>query len=352
MSLVRKIRNLGVVAAMVVLIGCDSKADNAPQKPATPVVRVANVQSDAKVAEIQGVGTAAWRRETMLGFTTGGQIARIFVNEGDQVRRGQLLALLDTTTVQAELTAAQADAARAASNAERLASLYRSGWVTKAQIEGAQASAQSSAALVSARRFAMATARIVAPSNGIVLARLAESKQIVAAGVPVLTMGEADGGYVIRVPLNDRSAAAIGRGAAARIVFEALGPEPLIGRVLEVGGKARQTTGTFDVEIGLPADLRLRSGMIGSAAITASMQLASPSVTVPATAILSPRAGEALVYVIDADNRARLRTVGIGETTDTGVAILSGLTGTEVVAVSGFEKLKDGIEISRDQSRR
>ncbi len=335
-----------VWAAFSMMTGCGADPGEPLKKDIIPVVRAAFAQSITTNPAIGGVGTAAWRRETQLGFTTGGQIARVLVNEGDRVRRGQLLAILDTTTVQAELTASQAEASRAAGNAQRIGTLYRSGWVTKGQFENAQASAQSSAAQVRARKFAAQTARITAPSNGLVLARLAESKQIVAAGVPVLTIGEAEGGYVIRVPLNDRAAATIARGAPARVSFEAIGPELLIGRVLEVGGKARASTGTFDVEIGLPFDPRLQSGMIGTVSISASAKSASPSVVVPTRAILSPRAGEALVYVIDGDNRVRMRSVSIGETSDAGVQILSGLTGTEMLAVSGFEKIKDGMRVN------
>ncbi len=352
MALARCMQMIGSAIAALLLGGCSGNAVPVPQKQDVPTIRVAQARSAVSVPEIQGVGTAAWRRETQLGFTTGGQIAHMFVNEGDRVRRGQLLAILDTTTVQAELSAAQAEANRAASNAQRLGTLRRAGWVTKDRFETAQASAQASAAQVRARGFALATARITAPSSGIVLSRLAESKQIVAAGVPVLSIGEAEGGYVIRVPLNDRAAATTRRGAPARVVFEALGPAPLNGRVLEIGGKARQTTGTFDVEIGLPADPRLRSGMIGIASITASVQPATPRLFVPATAILSPRAGEALVYIIDADSRARLRSVAIGETSDAGVEIISGLTGAEMLALSGFEKLKDGMRVNRVQTPR
>ncbi len=344
---VRRMQVICLFVAALLSSGCSNKDVEKPAKQTPPTIRIAKAQSGINVPEIQGVGTAAWRRETQLGFSTGGQIARVFVNEGDRVKRGQLLAILDTTTVQAELSAAQAEANRAASNVQRIGSLRRSGWVTKGQFETAEAGAQASAAQVRARRFALDTARIVAPSSGIVLARLAESKQIIAAGAPVLSIGEAEGGYVIRVPLNDRAAAAIGRGAPARVVFEALGPEPLIGHVLEVGGKARQSTGTFDVEIALPNDPRLRSGMIGVASITASAQTATARLFVPATAILSPRAGEALVYIIDAQNRARLRTVAIGETSDAGVEILSGLTGAEDLALSGFAKLKEGLRVNR-----
>jgi RND family efflux transporter MFP subunit len=346
LSVFKFVRFAGIAVSLLALEGCGKAPEQKPAALLPPAVRIATVQSASTVPEIQGIGTAAWRRETPLGFTSGGQIARVFVNEGDRVQRGQLLAILSTTPVEAELTAAQAEARRAASDAERLRGLYRKGWVTKPRYETAEASAQASAAQVRARRFALQTAKVIAPSDGVVLARLAEPTQVVAAGTPVLIIGEAAGGYVIRVPVNDRAAAALTVGAPATIRFEALGTAPLQGRIVEIGGKARQTTGTFDVEIALPNVPGLRSGMIGTASMIASSRVANVRILVPAGALISPRAGEALVYVIDANNRARLRKVTLGETTDSGVEVISGLQGGDRIALTGFEKIKDGSRVN------
>lgn len=346
LNLVRRSHLAVAVMTLVGLAGCGTPPANKSAADPVPAVSVAIVRAGADVSEIQGIGTAAWRRETPLGFTTGGQIAQVLVNEGERVRRSQLLAILSATPVEAELAVAQAEARRAASDADRLAGLYRDGWVTKARFETAQASAAVSAAQVKARRFALDTSKVIASSDGVVLSRLAEPTQVVAAGTPVVVIGEAAGGYVIRVPVNDRAAAALSIGAPARIRFEALGPDPLTGRIVEIGGKARQSTGTFDVEISLPADLRLRSGMIGMVSMTAAPQRGSSRVVIPANALIAPRAGEALVYVIDAKNIARLRKVIIGDTTDTGVEVISGVATGERVALTGFEKIKDGTRVA------
>jgi RND family efflux transporter MFP subunit len=337
---------VGLVIGIAALSGCGKAPDQTPAPERAPAIRIAIVQSSSTIPKIEGIGTAAWRRETPLGFTSGGQIARVLVNEGDRVERGQLLAILSTTPVEAELTAAQAEARRAASDAERLGELYRKGWVTKPRYETAQASAQASAADVKARRFALETAKVIAPSGGVVLARLAEPTQVVAAGTPVVIIGEAAGGYVMRVPVNDRAAAALNVGAAATIRFEALGGAPLQGRIIEIGGKARQATGTFDVEIALPNARGLRSGMIGTVSMVASNRAVNPQITAPAGALISPRAGEALVYVVDDSKRARLRKVSLGETTDSGVEILSGLSGGERIALTGFDKITDGSRVN------
>ena len=87
--------------------------------PAAKPLRVSTmtVGQVAPAPAIEAAGTAALRKEIPLGFTTPGQIARITVYEGDRVRRGQVLATLDTTSVGASLEAADAERDRAGARA-------------------------------------------------------------------------------------------------------------------------------------------------------------------------------------------------------------------------------------------
>ena len=105
---------LGVAALLgASLSGCAKPvvpSKEAPKGP--PQIRIAQVGADDRAREITGVGTVAVQREASLGFTSAGRILRLSVNEGDRVRRGQVLAALDTTTVAAELTRAQAERTR------------------------------------------------------------------------------------------------------------------------------------------------------------------------------------------------------------------------------------------------
>jgi RND family efflux transporter MFP subunit len=333
-------RGFGI--AVLFVAGCSDVAPPPAEAPLT--IRVATVGASDAPQEVSGVGTAAWRVESPLGFTSPGQIAAILVNEGDRVRRGQLLATLKTTPMEADLSAAQAEARRTRLDTARVEALYKQGWVTKARLESAQAGADASAASVRARRFNLDTARIVAPSDGVVLARVAEPTQVLAAGAPVLVVGESNRGRVIRVPVNDRDAARIERGAPATVTFDALGV-PLQGAVIEAGARASQTTGTFEVEISLPGDARIRSGMMGRVSIAASGGGARRMI-LPAAAVLSPRAGEGVVFAIDARNRARRKTVSIGELGNGGIEILSGLAPGDRVALSGFDRLRDGVTVA------
>ncbi len=338
-------RRVFSIGLLIILAAC-GRAEQ-PKQVAAPVpqVRIATIGVDESPANITGVGSVALRREASLGFTSAGRIARLTVNEGDLVRRGQVLAALDVTTVAADLKRARAERDRAAAEFQRSANLMEKGWITRPRLENAQASLRAADASVSAASFQASNATILAPGNGVVLSRAAEPGQVVAAGTPILVIGEITSGYVLRVPLSDQDAAHITRGTPATVRLAALDNQSLAGRVTEIGGRSDQSTGTFAVEIGLPEDRRLKSGQIGEAVI-ASTTARVADIRVPAAAVFAPRGGEGFVFVFDRQTRRlKLRKVAVGEAEDNGIRVLSGLSRGELVAVSRVDRLKDGMKI-------
>ncbi len=333
-------RWFAVVGLAVALAACGSKP--VPKERQYIDVRIAPVGSASDVQRISGAGTVRLRQETALAFTTAGRIARITVNAGERVRKGQLLALLDTTTVSAQLGAASAEQVRAGAELRRSKTLFAQGWVSKARLDTAQASYDAAVAATKVRRFATDTARIFAPSSGVILTRSAEPTQVVNEGTPVLTLGEEARGYVLRVPVPDRDAANLSVGGFATVRIASLGDLLLTGQIVQIGGRADQGTGTFEVEISLPNVAGLRSGQIGSAEMISKDQSRSPIILLPPAALFAPRAGEGFVYVLPTGSDAvALRKVRIGDARDGGFRVLSGLTPGEWVVVSGVDRLHD-----------
>jgi RND family efflux transporter MFP subunit len=333
-------RKLANIIGPLALSACAAPPQPAEQVPIA--VSVAQVRAATEVERVSSVGTVRLRQETNLGFTSPGRIARISVNAGDHVAKGQLLATLDMTTVEAQLGAASAEQVRAAAELRRAKTLLAGGWVSQARVDTAQAAYDSAIAGTRVRRFATDTARIIAPSAGIVLARPAEPSQVVDSGTPVIVLGEEARGYVLKVPLADREIARIALGAAATVQIASLGGSPIEGHVVEIGGRADQGTGTFEAQISLPVSQGLRSGQIGRVAIVARDQAAGGMLLVPPAAIFSPRAGEGFVYVLpQGSDRVVLRKVSIGEAQDDGVHVLKGVAPGEWVIVSGIDRLRD-----------
>ena len=340
MTLGRTIISISV--GLVLLSGCGvSEPEAKPQSTDAIPVAVSIVQPASENELIVSAGTVRLRRETSLGFTTGGQVASVRFEEGDRVKRGALLAALDNSNVAADLGAARAERDRAESEFGRIEKLFKDGWVTKARLEQSEAALRAARAKVQSTEFASRTASIIAPGNGIILTRNIDAGQIVAAGTTALVLGEVDKGFVMRVPMTDADAARVNPGMRAKVFVSAISDLPIDAVVSEKDARADERTGTFEVSFLLPGNDRLRSGQLGKVEVEVSRN-SSASLAIPANAIFGIRTGEGLVFVVDSKNRVRQRNVSIGELTDKNLEILTGLKEGDVIVTRGVEKLRDG----------
>jgi RND family efflux transporter MFP subunit len=309
-----------------------------------PVI-LARVVLDGGLADIDLIGTVRYQSETPLAFTTSGKIANIGYREGDSVVRGALLAALDTTSVDSELEAVRAEQTRATAVEQRLTLLFRDGWVTKAQLEVATAARSAADAKRRAASFAVTTARLTAPSGGRVLARAAEPGQVVAAGFPILVLGEANGGVVLRASTRDKYAARLRIGMPALVSIPALNRPPIKATVRSIDGRADPATGLFNVVFSLPDYPLLRSGQIGTARVTLST-VNGTRLQIPTQAITDVRAGEGVVFVYDATkSRALPRNVIVDEVGDGRLLVHGDLRVGELVVASGANRLRGAQEV-------
>lgn len=325
------------------LAGCGNDATETKVAAETTVpVEIFTVSNQSVEREINAVGTVRYRRETPLGFTTAGKVAVVRFEEGDFVKRGALLAALDTTNVGADMSVATAERDRARAEFDRVRSLYADGWITKARFEAAEATLKGAEARVQQAGFASSTAQLYAPSSGVVLMRNVQAGQVIAAGTPALMLGEADDGFVFRVPIVDRDASKLRVGMAADISIESAGEAPLTATISEIDGRANTATGAFSVQFRLPNRPTLRSGQIGTATIRLPASQGGEQLQIPASALFRVRTGEGLVYVVDAKNRVETRNVAIDRVTDEFVNVSGGIRPGDRIVTSGLEKLRTG----------
>ncbi|WP_417819115.1 efflux RND transporter periplasmic adaptor subunit [Tritonibacter scottomollicae] len=336
---------VSILVGLVFLTGCGASepAEKPPSIDAVPA-GVTIVQPAGENELVTAAGTVRLRRETSLGFTTGGKVASVRFEEGDRVRRGAVLAALDNSTVAAELSVARAERDRAEAEYDRIQTLFKDGWVTKSRLEQSEAAARAARARIQSTEFSSRTAYIRAPGNGIILARNIDPGQIIEAGTTALVLGEIDKGFVLRVPMTDSDAARVRVGMTAKVSISAVSDEPIDAVVSEKDGRADERTGTFEVSFLLPANGRLLSGQLGTVDIEVPRGNGG-SIAIPATALFGLRSGEGLVFVVDSKNRVKQRAVIIGELTDDNLEIIAGLKEGEIIVTRGAEKLRDGDQI-------
>jgi RND family efflux transporter MFP subunit len=337
------------VAAVILLAGCSEPKPESATVETAPVtlhrVGEAQVNSGSTAA-----GTVRLRRETPLAFISDGRIRTVAVREGDLVRTGQLLATLDRTAIDAQVQSAGTRLRQADAELQRQRSLAANGWVAKARVESAEATAEAARAELSGARFTQRFATIVAPTAGVILTRSAEPGQTLSAGTPVVVLGEFASGFVVRVPLPASRVPGLVRGQAADVSFRDGAAPPMAGRIIEIAGRADPGTGTFQVELALPANPALRSGLIADVRFPDTGR--AGRISIPPTALFAARADEGFVWVMDPKTRkVRARMVGIGRVTPDGVELVSGLARGEQIVAAGVDRLTEGTVVKPVQTR-
>lgn len=332
---------LAAVLCGLALASCGKAAPEAAP-PVSQPVSLHRVGSASLTLGSYASGTVRLRRETPLAFVNDGRVRSIDVREGDTVRAGQVLASLDRVAIDSQVQAASVRSRQADSDLRRQRDLAAKGWVSPARVEAAEATAEAARADLSGARFSQRFSTIVAPAAGVILARQAEPGQTLAAGAPVLTLGEFPSGFVLRVPLPAGRVSALAVGDHADVTFRDGAAPPMKARIIEIAGRADPATGTFQVEFGLPASPALRSGLIADVALSGA-GVAPSGLAVPASALFGARADEGFVWLYDpAHGRVKAQMVELGRVTGEGVEIRAGLARGDLIVAAGVDRLTDG----------
>ncbi len=149
---------------------------------------------------------------------------------------------------------------------------------------------------------------------------------------------------MLQVALTDSQLASLRVGQVATVRLPALGNAPVAARVIELGGRGDSRTGTFMAELALPSLEGLRSGMIGEARLPAMER--GGSLSIPASAVFQARAGEAFVYVVDADKKAQVRRITTGRIDNRAIEVLGGLSPGETVVSKGLSRVRAGVVVT------
>ncbi len=307
-------------------------------------VRAAPVTDTLLARPIAATGTVAPKDEIALSFKVGGVVARIAVDPGDVVRRGQTLATLELQEIDAGLAKARSAAAKAERDLGRAQRLYRDSVVTLAQYQDAETATDVARADLDAAAFNRRHAVIIAPSAGTVLRRSAEPGENVSSGTTVLVLGSQSRGNVVEVGLADRDVVSVRKGDPAVVHFDALPDRSFQGSVTQIAGAADPATGAYGVEVTLRDAGGLVAGLVGQVEIRP--RIGTPATLVPIEAVLEADGREATVFTLSTDKvRAERRRVTVAFIDGGRVAVTGGLEGATSVLTDGAAYLDDGTAV-------
>jgi|ADGO01.1.fsa_nt_gi RND family efflux transporter, MFP subunit len=341
----RRVAAFAFLGVAALFAGC-SDVDEGTVAPAGTPVRVATATAGPAAPPIRTNGMLANADEFRLAFKVGGVIRRIAVNEGDRVRRGQKLAEIEQTEIDAQVEQARQAYDKAKRDYERGERLYRDSVISLEQLEDLKTQTAVAAAALRAAEFNRDYAAIIAPHDGTVLRRLAEERELVAAGAPILVLGALERGFVVRAGLADREIVQVRQGDAAQVRLDALPDAVLTATITEVASAADPASGLFMIEAALDAtDLPLKSGLVAKLTIAPSAASAGSLVYVPIAAIVEGEGQRASVFVPN-EGRAERRVVNVAFIEGERVALRDGLQAGEQIITDGALYLEHGEAIS------
>lgn len=296
------------------------------------------------------VGTLVPLRGVTLGAEIPGTVRKLSFDLGDQVRAGQVLVQLDTSTEEAQLAAAEADAALARSTLERVQSLVKSGSGTAADLDAAEARQKAAEAGVATLRATIAKKTIRAPFDGRASIRQVELGQVVSPGSLLVTLASVHP-ILAELSLPQQALADLRVGQAVRVRSDVFPNETWEGKLSLINTEVDVATRNVRVRAEVPnKDGRLRPGMFVTVDVVSGEE--SEVLVIPSTAVIYAPYGDS-VFVIEEKKDAagkptltvRQQFVRLGERRGDYVAVLSGLEGTETIAGTGAFKLRNGATV-------
>lgn len=324
-----------------------------------PLVSVVVPRVIPVTSTVTFTGTIFARNDIPIGVEgDAGRVVAIYVEAGDRVRRGQVMAKLDQSVLQpqanrlsASLDEARAQAALSLAELNRAKGVEASGALSSEEIERRRAASVTDDARVNvaAAQLAEMQARIArteirAPSDGVVLTRTAELGQTANPGGEPLFRLARGGEVEMRGQVAEQDLVRLKLNQAAAVYLTGIA-KPFNGHVRLLGAVIDPKTRLGEIRIALDPDSALRPGAFASGAVTVG-EANRP--VLPQTAVLSDLQGS-YVFVVNASKVVERRAVRIADTTAAGVVIGDGLKGDEQVIslAGGFLRAGERVEVAK-----
>jgi len=343
-------------ALMANLVAACSKEETAPP-PAPRMVRVVKIEMNPLGSSGQASGKIQSRYNANVGFLVSGRLVERLVDVGTEVKKGDVIARLDSTdyknkmnAAQAEVNAAQAAVAQAAPQEQRIGKLLKQGFSTQANydvtlraLNTAQASLQQAQANLRLAQDQLAYTELKANADGVISETGADPGQVVNAGQMIVVISQ----------LGAREAVfAVGEQAVAKltpdiVIHVSLQSTPSVmaeGQVREISPTADPITGTYTVKVALkdpPEAMRLGALVIGK------VQLQGQMVAIIPSSALLQSGDQPAVWVVDPSGPAVHKvSVKMLRFDEDRVIISEGLKQGDLVVTKGVNLLAEGQKVA------
>ncbi len=322
------------------LFGCNNKNTQEQKEEDVFVVETLKVDAVSISKQLKVSGNIEGNKTVRLGFLVAGKINYIAAQEGETIKKGELIASLDPESYEIAVEMADANLSQIQDDYNRIKELYDRNSVTESEFVKITNGLRVAKAQRCLQAKNIEDTKLYSPIKGVMLKRGVEEGEIIDKGMPVFGVSDI---YKVKVRASvpEMELRYVKQGKMACVYVPSL-DSTFTGRIVEIGTLADPSTRTFDVKIELKnPNLLIRPGM--TAEIIIPTNEVNSSISLPANAILHDANNASYVYVVDtAKEKAFKRTVSLGKIWGDNIQIISGLNLADIVIVNGQQKLSNG----------
>jgi RND family efflux transporter MFP subunit len=352
---------VATIFSLVTLTGCSKKKKKQVEERLRPV-KVGVVHQMGLTQEAEFSGSARSDQEINLSFRTSGILTTININNGQWVKKGELLARIDNSEAQlaleqsiASLSSAKTALNTASSTLERTRTLYEKGSASLSDYENAKtayannkANYESSLRSVEIQKKQVEYGIIFAPTDGVITKKSVEANENVSAG-QVIAVLNAGSQMEISAGLPENIINFVKVNDPVEISISVLRGRKYDGYVKEISPSLDSDNSTFPIRVAIKGDSKLiKSGMAARVKFKFVSSQSDRSLLIPLPAVGEDGNGRFVFKVLPQDEKVAVVKkvyVKVGELTTQGFVMKSGLKSGDIVAVAGLQTLLNGEKV-------
>lgn len=339
MPKILRVAAAGAALASALVVGvADGDGALAQSKGRVATVEAVTLRPTPLVESVSAVGNFVANESVVLRPEVDGRIVEIAFEEGQRVKKGQLLFRLDASVYEAQLREAQAHLALSTRNYERAKTLNEKGHSSGEILDRSLAEMKIDQASVELNRARHDKTRIIAPFDGIIGLRHVSPGDFVEAKNELVTVVSLDP-IKVEFRLPERYYRVISEGGTIRAAPDALPGETFEGRIYAIAPTIDLNGRSVAVKATVPnAEHRLRPGMFARVSLLVDRRTAA--LVVPEAAIVQRGDGQYVYRIVD--SKAELTKVRLGLRQTGQVEVVEGVSEGDTIVTAGQIKLRPG----------
>ena len=335
---------LGLIIATVFACGKKKTNKKTIADNETVAVKLVDVSNANSTEPIKASGLISSLHEARLSFKTGGIIEKIFVKEGQNIAKGQLLATLNLTEINAQVSQAQENVSKIERDLKRVNALYRDSVATLEQVQNLTTALSVAKQSLQIAQYNQGYSKIYAPTNGVVVKKMMNEGELASAGSPVFFVNAAGANdWVVKVGIADKDWTRLKLGDKAEITLDAFPDLKFLANVTTLSQGADQASGLYQAELKINTQgKKMATGLFAKALIYPSIKYQYASV--PVDAIIEGNGDQAFVYVVE-NGKAKRVSLLIAYVNNQQAFVREGLAGVSQVVTDGSAYLVEGTKV-------